>query len=140
MMLIPRDNFDLFDDIFTDPFFKRNDNKLMRTDIKEHDDNYVISVDLPGYDKENIKVDITDGYLTVSAKTDSENNEEEKGKYVRRERYFGECSRSFYVGDDISVEDVDASFKNGTLVMEIPKMDSKKELPEKKYIEIKGLT
>lgn len=137
MMLIPRDNFDLFDDIFTDPFFKRNDNKLMRTDIKEHDDNYVISVDLPGYDKENIKVDITDGYLTVSAKTDSENNEEEKGKYVRRERYFGECSRSFYVGDDISVEDVDASFKNGTLVMEIPKIDSKKELPEKKYIEIK---
>lgn len=137
MMLIPRDNFDLFDDIFTDPFFKRNDNKLMRTDIKEHDDNYIISVDLPGYDKENIKVDITDGYLTVSAKTDSENNEEEKGKYVRRERYFGECSRSFYVGDDISVEDVDASFKNGTLIMEIPKMDSKKELPEKKYIEIK---
>lgn len=137
MMLIPRDNFDLFDDIFTDPFFKRNDNKLMRTDIKENDDNYVISVDLPGYDKENIKVDITDGYLTVSAKTDSENNEEEKGKYVRRERYFGECSRSFYVGDDISVEDVDASFKNGTLIMEIPKMDSKKELPEKKYIEIK---
>lgn len=137
MMLIPRDNFDLFDDIFTDPFFKRNDNKLMRTDIKEHDDNYVISVDLPGYDKDNIKVDITDGYLTVSAKTDSENNEEEKGKYVRRERYFGECSRSFYVGDDISVEDVDASFKNGTLVMEIPKIDSKKELPEKKYIEIK---
>ena len=137
MMLIPRDNFDLFDDIFTDPFFKRNDNKLMRTDIKEHDDNYVISVDLPGYDKENIKVDITDGYLTVSAKTDSENNEEEKVKYVRRERYFGECSRSFYVGDDISVEDVDASFKNGTLIMEIPKMDSKKELPEKKYIEIK---
>ena len=137
MMLIPRDNFDLFDDIFTDPFFKRNDNKLMRTDIKEHDDNYVISVDLPGYDKENIKVDITDGYLTVSAKTDSENNEEEKGKYVRRERYFGECSRSFYVGDDISVEDVDASFKNGTLIMEIPKMDSKKELPEEKYIEIK---
>lgn len=137
MMLIPRDNFDLFDDIFTDPFFKRNDNKLMKTDIKEHDDNYVISVDLPGYDKENIKVDITDGYLTVSAKTDSENNEEEKGKYVRRERYFGECSRSFYVGDDISVEDVDASFKNGTLIMEIPKMDSKKELPEKKYIEIK---
>ncbi len=137
MMLIPRDNFDLFDDIFTDPFFKRNDNKLMRTDIKEHDDNYIISVDLPGYDKENIKVDITDGYLTVSAKTDSENNEDEKGKYVRRERYFGECSRSFYVGDDISVEDVDASFKNGTLIMEIPKMDSKKELPEKKYIEIK---
>ena len=137
MMLIPRNNFDLFDDIFTDPFFKRNDNKLMKTDIEEHDDNYVISVDLPGYEKDNIKVDITDGYLTVSARTNSENNEEEKGKYVRRERYFGECSRSFYVGDDITVEDVEASFKNGTLVMEIPKVDSKKELPEKKYIEIK---
>ena len=81
MMLIPRDNFDLFDDIFTDPFFKRNDNKLMKTDIKEHDDNYVISVDLPGYDKENIKVDITDGYLTVSAKTDSENNFSHNGHF-----------------------------------------------------------
>lgn len=136
MMLIPRDNFDLFDDIFTDPFFKRNDNKLMRTDIKEHDDNYVISVDLPGYDKENIKVDITDGYLTVSAKTDSENNEEEKGKYVRRERYYGECSRSFYIGDDIKKDDIKASFKDGILCLNVPKKTKEDKEAEKNYISI----
>lgn len=136
MMLIPRDNFDLFDDIFTDPFFKRNDNKLMRTDIKEHDDNYVISVDLPGYDKENIKVDITDGYLTVSAKTDSENNEEEKGKYVRRERYYGECSRSFYIGDDIKKDDIKASFKDGILCLNVPKKTKEDKEAERNYISI----
>ena len=137
MMLIPRDNFDLFDDIFTDPFFKRNDNKLMRTDIKEHDDNYVISVDLPGYDKENIKVDITDGYLTVSAKTDSENNEDEKGKYVRRERYAGSMSRSFYVGEHVTAEQVHPKYENGILTFEIPK--NKEPIEEKeKFIAIEG--
>ena len=136
MMLIPRDNFDLFDDIFTDPFFKRNDNKLMRTDIKEHDDNYVISVDLPGYDKENIKISVEDGYLTVQASMNSNEEEKEKGKFVRRERYVGECSRSFYVGEAVKNEDIKATFKRGTLKIEVPKIEEKEALPEKKYIEI----
>lgn len=135
MMMIPRSNFDLFDDIFGDPFFKKNDNKMMKTDIRELDNNYIIDIDLPGFNKENIKIDMTDGYLTIVASMENENNEEEKGTYVRRERYFGKCSRSFYVGDNISEEDIKAKFKNGILTLEIPK-ETKKELPEKKYIEI----
>ncbi len=137
MMMIPRKNdFDLLDDIFRDPFFKHNENAIMKTDIKENKDSYSIVVDLPGYDKENIKIDIDDGYLTVNAKMDTKNEEKEDGKFVRRERFFGECSRSFYVGDAIETEDVKASFKNGTLSLEIPKKEEKKELPEKKYVQI----
>ncbi len=135
MMMIPKSNFDLFDDIFGDQFFKRNETKLMKTDIKEADDKYIIDVDLPGYNKEDIKIDVTDGYLTINAKTSSD-NKEEKNKYVRRERYFGECSRSFYVGEDIQSEDINASFRNGILSLEIPKKEEQEKLPEKKYVEI----
>lgn len=139
MMMIPkRNDFDLLEDMFFDPFFRTNENKMMKTDIKEHENNYTIDVDLPGYDKENIKVAIEDGYLTVHATMDNSNEDIEKGKFVRRERYFGECSRSFYVGDNIEVEDIKASFKNGTLTLEIPKKEEKKELPEKKYVQIEG--
>ncbi len=140
MMMIPRRNdFDLFDDMFRDPFFHNNESKIMKTDIKEHDDNYSITIDLPGYEKENIKAEVDDGYLTITATTDSKNEEkEEKGKFVRRERYFGECSRSFYVGEDVQTEDIKASFKNGTLKLVVPKKEETKELPEKKYIEIEG--
>ena len=139
MMMIPKKNdFDLLEDMFFDPFFRTNENKMMKTDIKEHENSYTIDVDLPGYDKENIKVAIDDGYLTVHATMDNSNEDTEKGKFVRRERYFGECSRSFYVGDNIEVEDIKASFKNGTLTLEIPKKEEKKELPEKKYVQIEG--
>ncbi len=139
MMMIPkRNDFDLLEDMFFDPFFRTNENKMMKTDIKEHENSYTIDVDLPGYDKENIKVAIDDGYLTVHATMDNSNEDTEKGKFVRRERYFGECSRSFYVGDNIEVEDIKASFKNGTLTLEIPKKEEKKELPEKKYVQIEG--
>lgn len=136
MMMIPRSNFDLFDDIFGDSFFKKEDTKMMRTDIRETENGYMIDVDLPGYSKENIKIDVTDGYLTINAKMNQENNDEEKGKYVRRERFFGECSRSFYVGEAVEAEDIKAAFKNGILSLEIPKIDESKKLPEKKYIEI----
>ena len=86
--------------------------------------------------KEDIKVDITDGYLTINAKTSHEKNEGEKGKFVRRERFMGECSRSFYVGEDIEQDDIKASFKNGILSLDIPKVDPSKKEEEKKYIEI----
>lgn len=134
MLLPSRRDFDLFDDLFKDPFFK-NETKIMKTDIKENENNYVIDIDLPGYDKENIKVEIEDGYLLVSA-SQSVNNDDDEGKYLRKERYFGECSRSFYVGDDIEVEDVKATFKNGILKLEVPKKELKKEIPEKKYVQI----
>ncbi len=137
MMMMPRRNdFDLLEDMFRDPFFANNESKVMKTDIKEHKDKYVIDVDLPGYKKEDIKLSVEDGYLTVHASMNSENEEKEKGKYVRRERYMGSCSRSFYVGDAVKNEDIKASFKNGTLKVEVPKKEDKKELPETKYIEI----
>ena len=137
MMMIPRrHDFDLFDDMFRDPFFNESESKLMKTDIKEKKDKYVVDIDLPGYDKEGIKIEVEDGYLTVHAKVDKEDNEKEKGKFVRKERYMGECSRSFYIGDNIKEEDIKAKFHNGTLTLEIPKKDDEKKLPEKKYIPI----
>lgn len=137
-MMIPRrkNEFDLLEEMFRDPFFTGGETKLMRTDIKEKKDKYLVDIDLPGYEKEDIKIEIEDGYLTIHATTDSQKEEKEDGKFVRKERYVGECSRSFYVGEDIKEEDIKASFKNGTLKLEIPKKEEKKELPEKKYIPI----
>lgn len=137
MMMIPRrKDFDILEDIFKDPIFNVDESKIMKTDIKEHENNYSIVVDLPGYNKEDIKVSVEDGYLTIHATMNSENEEKEKGKFVRRERYFGECSRSFYVGDDITTEDIKASYKNGSLKLEVPKKEVRKETPEKTYVEI----
>lgn len=136
MMLPSIRDFDLFDDMFRDPFFK-GENKLMKTDIKENENDYNIDIDLPGFDKEDIKIDIENGYLNVSAKKESNNEEKEDGRYVRRERYLGECSRSFYVGDSLNEEDIKATFKNGTLSLVVPK-DDKKKIEEKKYIQIEG--
>ena len=136
MMMIPRrNNFDLWEELFKDPFFD-DTSKVMRTDIKEGKDNYNIVIDLPGYEKEDIKIDIENGYLNVTAKMNSKHEDKEDGKFVRRERYFGECSRSFYVGDEVESEDIKASFKNGTLCLEIPKKEEQKKLNEKKYINI----
>ena len=138
MMMIPRrhNDFDLIEDMFRDPFFTNEESKIMKTDIKEKKDKYIIDIDLPGYEQENIKMSIEDGYLTVNASTNTEKEDKEEGKFVRKERYMGSCSRSFYVGDAVENEDIKASFKNGTLKIEIPKKENKKELPEVKYIPI----
>ena len=140
MMMIPRrknNEFDLFDEMFNDPFFTRGESKLMKTDIKEKGDKYLLEVDLPGYEKEDIKIEIDDGYLTVHASMNKNVDESDKNsKYVHKERYVGECSRSFYVGEEINEEDIKASFKNGTLKIELPKKDQKKIEDSKKYIDI----
>ena len=139
MMMLPRkrNDFDLWDEMFRDPFFTgERESKLMKTDIKEKKDKYIVDIDLPGYEKEDIKIEVDNGYLIVNAKTNHHKDEKEEGKYVRKERFVGECSRSFYVGEDIKQEDIKASFRNGTLKIEIPKKDEPKELPEKKYIPI----
>ena len=137
MMMIPRrHDFDLWDEMFRDPFFTEGESKLMKTDIKEKKDKYLIDIDLPGYEKDGIKVEIQDGYLTVHAKINKSEDDNEKGKYVRKERYTGECSRSFYVGDNVKEEDIKAKFTNGTLTLEIPKKEDKKEIEQKKYIPI----
>lgn len=138
MMMIPRikKEFDLLGEMFADPFFTEHESKIMKTDIKEKTDKYLIGIELPGYQKENIKIDVEDGYLTVHAEINSDNEEKEEGKFVRRERYVGSCSRCFYVGNEVKSEDIKASFKNGILKIEVPKKEYKKELPEKKYIQI----
>ena len=137
MMMIPRRNrFDLLDDIFSDPFFTEGESRVMKTDIKEKGDKYLIDIDLPGYDKNDVKIEIEDGYLTVHASSTKKNEEKEDGKFVRRERYEGSCSRSFYIGDEVKEEEIKASFKNGILKIEIPKKNEKKDLPNKKYIQI----
>ena len=136
MMLVPRrNNFDLFDDFFEDDFFPRKERNLMKTDIREKDDKYLVDVDLPGFEKENINLSLENGYLNIHAKVDKNEENGKKEKYVHRERFFGECSRSFYVGEDIKEEDIHAEFKNGILKLEIPKKDQKK-LNTSKQIEI----
>ena len=136
MMLVPRRNFDLFDDFFDDNFFNKKEKNLMKTDIKEKKDKYTIEMDLPGFEKENIKLELNNGYLTISGKQENKIDEEEE-KYVHKERFYGECTRSFFVGDNIKEEDIDAEFKNGTLKIDIPKKEEQKEIPETKQIEIK---
>ena len=136
MMLVPRrNNFDLFDDFFEDDFFPRKERNLMKTDIREKDDKYLVDVDLPGFEKENINLSLENGYLNIHAKVEKNEENGKKEKYFRRERFFGECSRSFYVGEDIKEEDIHAEFKNGILKLEIPKKDQKK-LNTSKQIEI----
>jgi len=138
MMLVPRrKNFDLFDDFFEDDFFPKYERNLMKTDIREKKDKYIIDVDLPGYDKKNINLSLHNGYLNISAKVDKEEHNGEDEKFVRRERYVGECSRSFYVGDDIKEEDVHAEFNNGILKVFIPKKQIENKANEIKQIEIK---
>lgn len=138
MMLIPRrSNLDLLDDFFGDDFFSKRQSNLMRTDIKERDNNYIIEMDLPGFDKENISLSLKDGYLIISAETVKEENDSDDEKYLRQERYYGECSRSFYVGDVITEEDIDAEFKNGTLRITLPKPEEKEKISQVKQIEIK---
>ena len=137
MMLVPRNNFDMFDDFFRDDFFNKKENNLMKTDIKEKKDKYIIDIDLPGFDKKNINLSLENGYLNVSAKVNKEEHSGEDERFVRRERFVGECSRSFYVGDDIKEEDINAEFKDGTLKVFVPKKELENKAKEVKQIEIK---
>ncbi len=135
-MLMPTMRNNVFDDFFNTPLFTRNESNMMKTDIKEHDNGYELTIDMPGVKKEDIKAELNDGYLTVSAESNSSKDEkDEKGKYICRERYTGSYSRSFYVGNAVTEEDIKAKFENGTLTLEVPK---KEALPEKqnKYIAI----
>ncbi|WP_373218285.1 Hsp20/alpha crystallin family protein [Ruminococcus sp. 5_1_39BFAA] len=112
---------------------------LMKTDIRDIDGNYELSVDLPGFNKEDMKIQLKDGYLTLQAtRTDNKDEKDANGKYVRRERYTGHCSRSFFVGRSIQQEDVHAKYENGVLKVTFPKEETKREVEEKKYICIEG--
>lgn len=140
-MLLPSIFGDNLFDNFMDDIFPTTGRKtyktmpsIMRTDIKETDDQYILSVELPGFNKEDVKLHLKDGYLNISASTQNE-NEEEEGKFLRRERYTGSMTRSFYVGEDLSEEDVKAKFGNGVLTLSLPK-EAPKKIEEPKYISI----
>lgn len=127
MKLIPRNYF--LDDVFED--FNSNNNS-MKCDVYEKDDAYNIEVDVPGFKKEDINIDVDNGYLTIKASKHFD--ETEKGKnYICRERRYGKFERSFYLGD-LKTDDVEASFENGTLKIKVPKVEESKD---KKRIEIK---
>ena len=130
---------DLFDDWMTDfPFRGRSSAGLMKTDVRETDGGYELDMDMPGVEKEDVKAELKNGYLTISAtkgmNTDEQNKE---GKYIRRERYAGAMSRSFYIGENVQQEDIHAKFEDGILKLTVPKEDPKK-VEEKKYISIEG--
>lgn len=137
MMLVPRRNFDVFDNFFDDEIFSRKERNLMKTDVVEKADKYIIDIDLPGFEKENISLSLADGYLKISAKADRETSSNNDEKFVCKERFHGECARSFYLGNEIIEEDINAEFKNGILKIEIPKKEADKQLPSSRQIEIK---
>ena len=143
----------LFDEFFNDfPFYDdraqkdiekklygRHSKNLMKTDIKESDTGYELIMDLPGFKKDEIKVSLENGYLTISAaKGLDKDKKDENGKYIRRERYAGSMSRSFYVGEDITESDVHAKFEDGILKLTLPKKESAKAVEEKGRIAIEG--
>lgn len=137
----------LFDDFFNDPFgmmnvsegrsplYGKHAKNLMKTDVRETENTYEVDIDLPGFKKDEIKVDLKDGYLTVSAAKGLDRDKQDKdGKYIRQERYAGACSRSFYVGD-VESTDVSAKYEDGILKISLPK-HVKKELPSSTTIAI----
>ena len=137
----------LFDDFFgddwmrfpvwsgRDPLYGKHAKNLMKTDVRETEHTYEVDVDLPGFKKDEIKVDLKNGYLTISAAKGLDKDEKDKeGKYIRQERYAGACSRSFYVGD-VETKDVSARYEDGILKISLPK-EAKKELPASSAIAI----
>ncbi len=113
--------------------------QVMRTDVKESDKGFTLDIDLPGYKKEDISAELKDGYLTVSAKTNDEHEEkDDNGTYIRRERTFGSCSRSFYIGEEIEESEVKAKFEDGILKVFVPKKEVQPAVEERKYISIEG--
>lgn len=136
----------LFDDFFTDPFgmmprgndplYGKHARNMMKTDVRELDNTYELDMDLPGFKKDEITVDLKNGYLTVqAAKGLDKDQQDQAGNYIRRERYAGVCSRSFYVGDTLHPEDIGAKYEDGILKLSVPKA-AKRELPESTSITV----
>ncbi len=135
------DFFDDFGDTFRcmPSYVKENRAYNMSTDVKEFEDHYELDMELPGFKKEDVKAELKNGYLTVSAKHDESKDEKNKeGKFIRKERYYGECKRTFYVGNNMSKEDIKANFENGILKLNVPKAEAKPEVEADNYISIEG--
>ena len=140
-------NTDLIDSFFDDyaapsRHSQRNSSGytgIMKADIWEYEKGFEIAIELPGYSLDNIQAELKDGYLTVKASQSSENSAKENaGKLIRRERYTGACSRSFYVGEELTQQDIKAKFTNGVLSIVIPKKEALPKVEQKKFISIEG--
>lgn len=133
---------DMFEDFFDDNFFRPAPApkvSAMKTDISEADGAYRIEMELPGFSKEEVEAELKDGYLIIRATHKEENNDEKGGrKYIRRERFFGQYQRSFYVGDEVKQEDISAKFSDGVLQLMVPKKDPQKAEQVQKLIRIEG--
>lgn len=143
-MFMPRRGYSLnLDDFFSDPFFGNSQEKteeprklpVMRTDIMEKDGYYILEIELAGFKKENIRAELKDGYLTVSAEAASSQEPNTNGRLIHQERYTGSCKRTFFVGEQIRQEDIKAGFENGLLRLQVPK-DAPKVEDIPKYIDI----
>ena len=137
----------LFDDFFDDfarparsaARYNTPTTNVMRTDVKEDENGYELHIELPGYQKEDVKAQLKDGYLTIHAEKKQNNDQkDEEGKFIRRERFYGSCSRSFYVGEGLTEEDIKAKFENGVLKIAVPKKEKAPAVEENKYIAIEG--
>ena len=144
-MLFPsvfRNNFfDDFNDFmdFPVPTLPKSTNALMKSDVKDAGDHFELDMDLPGFKKEDVKLQLKDGVLKVSATTKTETDEKDAdGKYIRRERFQGTCERSFYVGENLTEEDIKAKFTDGVLRVNVPKKEALPVVEEEKYIAIEG--
>ena len=136
------DNFEMMNGFFDDSFWGSRSGlrtmTTMATDIFETKDGYEIEMDLPGFPKESIKAELKGGYLTILASYAGSDHEGREGSYIKRERYSGHYKRSFYVGTDVTEEDVEAEFKHGILKLFVPKKEHKDAVEQKKYIAIEG--
>lgn len=135
---------DMWDDVFEmapvfnhrNPLYGKHGKNLMKTDVREMDHTYELDIDLPGFKKDEVQVDLRNGYLTIQASKGLDKDEKDKkGRYIRRERYAGQCSRSFYVGENVESKDIKAKFEDGILKISMPK-PAGKQLPEKSSIDI----
>ena len=122
------------------PLYGHNAKNLMKTDVRERDDGYEVDIELPGFHKDEVQLSLENGYLNIVAAKGLDKDEKDKktGKLIRQERYAGNLSRSFYVGEDITEDDITAKLEHGVLSLQIPKKEAKPQLPEKKYIAIEG--
>ncbi len=129
------------DSFFTTPFMSGMTGSTftgMKTDVRKEDGLYLMEVDLPGYSKEEINAELKDGYLTISAEHKSESEEKKDEGYVMKERRFGSCSRSFYVGEGVAEDDIKAAYRDGILHLSFPAEDSKEQIEAPKKILIEG--
>lgn len=147
-MLLPRlYNRDFFDDFFDfgwpqmpnveKQLYGKRAGEVMKTDVKETEDSYKVAIDLPGFKKDEIEIELKDGYMTVSASKGLEKDEKnEEGKYIRRERYTGNVRRSFYVGENMTEDDIKASFEDGILKLDLPKKENKPQVETRHIVSI----